>query len=874
MFFLHWFRRGRLERELADEMEAHLEERTAELMGAGLSASDAHARARREFGNTTLLCERSRDVWSLASLDNFFRTLTHAARALRRGGAYTAVSIITLALGIGANTAIFSLIDAVLLRPLPYKAPEQLMRAGLKLPGMDRLSALTPEFVAFRNENHTFTGLVAWNDEEHSLTGAGEPERVSGAVVSGDFLSVLGVRPSLGRSFRTEEDRPGGPRVAIISDELWRRHWNASPSVIGRGMALDDVPVEIVGVLPRNFIFPGDLRPDVLMPGQFGDKPNWSAPTMGVLGVVGRLRPGVSRETAAADLDLISRRHKSDKPAFLASAEKDSRVIILPLHTDLVGNVRPALLALFASVVLILLIACANVASLQLSRFNGRLRELAMRAALGAGKFHLMRLVVTECLLLSLAGAAIGLAGAWGLIRLARPFYILLHLSSPQDITLNGSVAAFSMGLTLVCALLFAIAPAAFAIGADVQNALRSDGTRSVSGFRNAFRSLLMIGEVAMAVVLLLGAGLLLRSFQRLVSVEPGFQTRGILTMSMTLPHSRYPDEKRQSAFVQDLMTRVRALPGVRVAGAASSLPFTHYNLGADIFFEGRPIPPISQRPSVPIISATPEYFQSLGIPLLAGRDFSSDDSASRPRIAIVNTAFAQKFFPHEDPIGRHIRWGLETNWATIVGVVANSHHEALTEPPAPEVFASFAQLPSVRVRIAMRTAVPPESLVSAVRAQVLAIDRDEPLFDIATMEERVNNSLRDRRVETFLLGTFALLALCLAAAGVYGVMSYSVSQSTREIGVRMAVGATQARVAALVLKRALWLSLAGVAGGLAAAWYLTRFLSGFLYGIGTKDPLTFALGAAFLILISLIATYLPARRAASVDPVEALRAE
>ena len=871
---LHWFRRNRLDRELAEEMEQHLQERASALMSDGLNADEARNQARREFGNVTALRERSRDAWSWPSLDDFLRTVTHAARALRHGGAYTTVSIVTLALAIGVNTTIFSLIDAVLLRPLPYSHPEQLVRTGLTLPTMSQPAVGTPEFVAWRNENHTFESLIAWNNDEHSLTRAGEPERVVAATVSGNFLSTLGVRPTTGRDFRKEEDRPGAPRVALISDALCRRHWNSSPVVFSRGMMLDDSLVQVIGVLPRDFVFPGDLHPDILLPAQFGDRPDWAARTMGILTVVGRLKPGISADAAAADLYSISRRHMPDKPVWMAVAEKNSKVVTVPLHADIVGNVRPALLTLLTAVGLVLLIACANVANLQLSRFNRRVRELGVRAALGASKSQLLRLVSAECLLLSLAGAAFGLAGAYVLIHLARPFYLLLHLANPEDISLNGGILAFSLGLTLICALLFALGPALLVTGADVQHALRTDSTRTVSGFRNLFRSILVMSEMALAIILLVGAGLLLRSFQRLLSVQPGFQSRGVLTASMTLPHSRYPEEKQQSAFARDLMMRLRSLPGVVIAGAASSLPFTSYNLGASIFFEGRPVPPVGSRPSVPIISVTPGYFQSLSIPLLAGRDFSSGDSSRRPRVAIVSAAFAQQFFAHEDPMGKRISWGEPTRWAMIVGVVGNSHHSDLSQPPQPEIFASFDQVPSVRVRAAMRTAVPPESLINAVRAQVLAIDRDEPLFDISTMEERLDKSLQDRRVETFLLGAFALLAIALATAGVYGVMSYSVAQSIREIGVRMAVGATPAWVTVEILKRALWLSLSGVFSGLVIAWYLTRFLTGFLYGVGAKDPLTFSAGTVLLVLVSLIASYLPARRAAHVDPVEVLRAE
>ena len=871
--FQGWFRHNRLDSELAEEMDGHIDERAAELMEQGISAKAAREQARREFGNPGVLRERSRDVWGWTTFDDFIRTVMHAQRALRHGGAFTAVSILTLALGIGANTAMFTLIDATLLKPLPYRSPERLVRTGLILPGFHRPAALTPEFVAWRSENHSFEGLVAWNDEEPTLTGAGEPQRLSAATVNHDFLSVLGVRPMMGRDFRAEDDRPGAPMVALISDRLWRHAFGGRPAFSNREVALDDMPVTVIGVLPPDFLFPDDMHPDVLLPSQLGDKPDWRAMTMGILSVVGRLKPDVSAAAATADLNQISRRHEREKPVFLS---KNAAVETISLATFLVGDVRAPLLTLFAAAIAVLLIACLNVANLQLSRFNVRIRELAVRAALGAGKLRLLWLVVTECLLLSSAGAAAGIGLAWALIRLARRYYELLHLSSPDTIRLNGEVAAFCVGVTAVSALLFAAAPALLTQGTDLRSGLQNDGTRLASGLRNLFRSALMVGEVTMAVMLLLGAGLLLRSFERLMAVAPGFQAQGVASLSVSLPGSRYPDAKRQSAFVSDLVTRLRALPGVAGAGVSSSPPLTPYHLGASIYFEGRPVPPPGSRPSTPVISVTPGYFEAIGVPLLAGRFISEGDAAGAPWVCVVNTAFVQKYFSSQNPLGRRIQWGgLNTHpWATIVGVVADTRHLDLANPPEPEVYTSFDQFPNSQVTALLRTAIPPSAILSAAQASVLAIDKQEAVFDATTMEERVNRSRRDRRVATFLLGGFAFLALCLAATGVYGVMSYSVVQSTREIGVRMALGATQRRVASFVLRRALVLSLIGVLSGSALAAYCARFLQTFLYGVGSRDPLTFGTGVVVLMLVSLLATYVPARRAARVDPVEALRAE
>ena len=858
-------------------MRGHIEERAAELMREGMSEQDARHQARREFGNLTALVEKSREVWRWPSLDESWRTVAHAARALRRGGAYTVVRIVTLALGIGVNTAIFSVIDAALLRGLPYQRPERLVRTGMNLARFG-LVGLTPEFVAWRNENRTFTGLVAWDDDQLTLTGAGEPERVTAAKVSGEFLSVLGLSPAVGRDFLKDDDRPGAAQVAIVSDALWRRHWNGDRSALGRTIVLDNAPVTMIGVLPPDFLFPGDMLPDLLMPAKYGDQPEWSAKGVGLLTVIGRLKPGATAASAAADLDRVFAAHQPDRPVWMAASQKGSHASALALKTRLIGDVRPALVALILAVAVVLLIACANVASLQLSRFNGRIRELGVRAALGASKAQLLRLVLAESLLLAAAGAAAGCAGAYLLIRAARPYDRMLHLASPDALTLNREVALFSLALTIGCAMLFALGPAALVTQVDAQRALRADGVRAASGLRNAFRSLLVTGEMALAVILLLGAALLLRSFARLISVDRGFETRGVLTASLTLPNSRYSEDRKIAAFVDDLMARLGTAPGLISAGAASSPPFSNYNMPAKMYFEGRPDPPMGdESQSAPVIAVTPGYFKSLGISILEGRGFSDSDADGRPRVAVVNAAFVQQYFPNQDPVGRRVGWqtpatGLQ--WWTIAGVVAGSRHEDLSKPAVAEVFAPFDQLPLRRVTVTLRAAVPPESLAAFVRAQVLAVDREQPLYNVSTMEERVSRTLRDRRVETMLLGSFAALALVLAAAGVYGVMSYSVSPSRREIGVRMALGATPGAVTGEVLKRALGMSLAGLAAGLIASWFLTRFLAGFLYGVGAKDPVIFSLAPVSLLMIALLGSYLPARRAASVDPVEALRAE
>jgi putative ABC transport system permease protein len=869
---------------LDEEMRQHIEERAAELMREGLGAEEAHDRARREFGNVSRLAEESRDVWRRPTTDEIWRALVHAVRSLRRGGAYTVVSIVTLALGIGVNTAIFSIIDAALLRGLPFKNPGRLVRAGFPMLGTSAV-VVDPEYVAWRNENHSFDGLVAYNGTEYTLTGAGEPERLTARTVPFDFLSVLGIRPAAGRDFSKGDDTPGSevvaldvrgaPPVALISDSLWSRRWNRDPSIIGRSIMLDKDPVTVIGILPPNFLIPGEA--DLLVPAKLGEKPNWNANGMGLLQVIGRLKPGVTPESGAADLERISRTHASDKPVFLANAQKGKHVVVYSLANSLLGDVRPALLVLISAVGVILLIACANVAALQLSRFNGRRRELGVRAALGASRGQLIRLVLVEALLLSVTGAAVGCVAAYVLIRSARPFYALLHLANPGMIALNVDVACYAFAVTVLCALLFAIGPATLASRTDPQSALRDGGARAVPGLRNTVRGVLVTAEMALAVLLLLGAGLLLRSFARLMAVDPGFETRGILTASMTRKWSSpNPEDSKNAEFVSELMTRLASAPGLVAAGAASSPPFSAYNLGARISIEGHPSPLLDGR-GTPIIAVTPGYFRALGIPILAGQDVSDSDLAGRPRVAVVNVAFAQEYFPGEDPMGRRFRDGPNRSdqpWTTIVGVVASSHHEDLSKAAVPEIFVPFSQRPLNRITVTLRTTGQPELMSAFLREQVHAIDPDQPLYDVSTMEARMDRTVRNRKLETVLLGSFAALALLLAAAGVYGVMSYSVTQSTREVGVRMALGATQLVVTGEVLSSALKWSATGIAVGMAVGWYLTRFLAGFLYGVGAKDPLTFSLAPTFLLAIALIASFLPARRASQIDPLEALRAE
>jgi predicted permease len=862
-----WSKRRR-NADLEAELGAHAAMARQDRIDRGESPEDAAWNVRRELGNDALVREVTRQMWGWQTLERLRQDLHQAARALRKSPGFTAVAILTLALGIGATTALFSAIEAVLLRPLPYASPDRLVWITRPSPKGPRGRPLTPEFEAWRTESHSFTGLAAWNDQQFNLTGAGEPELVPAASVNAEFLRVLGVGPMVGRDFDVSQDRPGNTRFVLLGYPLWQRHFGGDPGVVGRMVALNQAPYMVVGILPRDFRFPGDLHPELLVPGGYS--------------VIGRIRGGLPPSELEADLGAIEGRHRQDMAGFKAMIES-SRIEITPLARQLSGSLRLPLLVLWGAVTMVLLLICANVAGLQLARAASRTGELALRAALGAGRVRLVRLLLGESLMAALAGGGLGVAGAFWLVKAVRVMEGL-RLPAPDAVRVNPAVLLFAASVTLLTGLLAGLAPAWAASRPHLQQAMNRSTRGAARGWSGGLRSVLVVAEVALALVLLLGAGLLLRSMQKLLSAPMGFDAARVLTLRMRLQNQRYQQPGQVAAFAGTLLERARSIPGVERAAVTNSLPLTNYNLGATLYFETSPTDggpgsaaPPNGRPSSAILMATPDYFATLHIPLIAGRGVEEADVPTAPPVALVNRAFARQYYAGGNPVGRHLQLGVDPEprpWVTVVGMVGDVRHQGPEGEPEPEVYLPFAQHPAGVMGLAIRSYEAPEALTSALRKEIHAIDPDLPIFDVSTMDSRLAKATASQRLELALLGFFAVLATVLAALGVYGVIAYAVSQGTREIGVRLALGAAPGAVERTVVGRGLRLGIAGVALGMAGGYALTTWLATLLYETRTHDPLTFAVAGGVLLAMAVMASYFPARRVSKVDPMTALRCE
>jgi putative ABC transport system permease protein len=799
----------------------------------------------------------------------------YTLRSLVRQPLFYSVVVLTLAIGIGANAAIFTVVNAVLLQPLPYPDPDRLMMVWTYNPrqGFDKDVGTYPNFEDWRRGNQSFERMSGYFGASVTLTGSGDPEQIRGVRVTHEFFDTIQVQPALGRSFGPEHGRAGGERVVLLAHGLWTRRFGADPGIVGRQITLNGVSHEVLGVMPSSFTESADAQFWLpLAPvGQFASL--FTSRGSFWLTVVGRLKSGVTQAAAQAEMDAIAARLEKEYPSNAGLG-----IRLVRLHEEIVGDVKRPLLILLAAVCFVLLIACANVANLLLTRAASRTRELAIRAALGAGRARLSRQLLTESLVLGLIGGIAGLALAmWatGVLRSLAP----AELPRLDNVSVDAWVLAYTAGAALLTSLLFGIVPAIHASRHDVGARLKEGGRTGTDGRSGRLRTALAISELAIALVLLVGASLLVRSFIALSREDPGFANDGVLTLRLQLPAAKYGEPARVTAFHEQLIERLGALPGVASAAAGSTLLLSQLPNSASINIEGRPpVPSDVQNLPVPYDSVSPEFFTTLQIPLRRGRFFSHADGPDSQGVAIVNEAFVRRFFPGEEPLGRRVTFGTpggaDTRWQTIVGVVADTKRGGFGRAPWAEIYFPMRQAPDPRVFMFVRTTGDPMALAAAAQAAVWSIDRDQAIAGIRTVRQLLAQREANRWFTTLLLGLFAAVALVLAVIGIYGVIAYATAQRTQEIGIRLALGADQRSVLRLVLAGGLRIAAIGLALGLAGALALTRVLSGLLFGVGARDPVTFVGVPIVLLFVVLAACWVPARRAMRIDPLIALRAE
>jgi putative ABC transport system permease protein len=810
-------------------------------------------------------------------VNSCWRDIRFGLRMLVKNPTFTAIAVLTLALGIGANTAIFSVIDAALLRPLPYPDADRIV--VLYQFDQDKQSddPAPADFLDFRQQSSSFAYFAAHRGLPFNLSGNGQPERVEGAVVTSDFFAALGVQAVQGRTIQPDLDPPGGTSVAVLSYGLWQRRFGADASIVGRAIDVDGVSRIVVGIMPPGFAFPAGT--ELWTSSRFAAVPHPLRPTEDPAALrdshyfqsFGRLKPGVTLSQASAEVDTIAKRLKQQ----YGDKEEGFGATLISLRQDLVGETRPALLILLGAVALVLLIACVNVANIILARGASRQKEMALRIALGAGRLHLLRHLLVESVLLALAGGGLGiLLALWALAPLRA--LVPADMIGGAPIALDSRVLLFTLFASLASGVLFGLIPGLRLLGADLNVSLQEGGRGSAGGGRaRRMRNALVVTEIAMAAILLIAAGLLLRSFSHLLNVPEGFDPDHVLSLQLALPQARYPKPGDRVAFVKNTVERVNSLPGIAVASAISRLPLNPGNSSRSVEIEGR-TPPPSGDISPDYLVVTPDYFQTLGVPLLAGRTFTDRDDANAAAVAIVSEATAHHFWPGQDVIGKHLRGacGDDKTWCQVVGVVGDLKQHHLEQASKLAVYVPFSQDPWAFFALVVRTRLEPASAASAVESAIHSVDADEPVYNVRPMRDVEAASLSPQRLQIALIGLFAALALVLACMGIYGVMAYSVAQRTSEIGVRMALGAQTSNVLGLILGEGLRLAVLGAAIGLAGSFFAARLVSGMLFGVAPSDPFTFASVAVVLVAVAMVACYIPARRATRVDPLVALRYE
>ena len=868
----NFFAKQNNDRELDDELRSYIDQLAEDKIRAGMKPEDARRAARIELGGVEQVKENVREIRVGAWFDSFLQDLRYGARMLRKNPGFTAVAVLTLALGIGANTAMFSVINAVLLRPLPYTNPQQLLVLQELSPSVGVHSPSYPDFLDWRKQSKTMPQMAALNNRSFNLSGVAQPENINGYAVSPNCLSLFGVRPILGRDFLPSEETPGTAPVAILSYALWQSHFGADPNISGKNLTLDGQTFAIVGVLPPNIRFLDQT--DLLAPIGVWAGEMMNRGDRGDMAGIGRLAPGASVAQARAEMDTIAANLRKEYPINAGIS-----VSVTPLRVELAGDARPAILVLFGAVVFVLLIACVNVANLFLARSAARAREIAVRQACGASSQRLVRQMLTESFVLAVFGGGLGIAaGALGIQGLRR--LVPTNILQGAVITMDRGVLLFSAAMVVLVAVAFGLAPAWQASQPRVHETLKEGGRSSTSGAQqNRLRSALVIAETALALVLLVGAGLMMKSMYRLLQVNPGFRPERVLTMEIDLRTAQYSKPEASLAFWHQVLDRVRVLPGVEAAALGTVVPLTGDHSRADVTIEGMATPEPGKYPHPDYHSVSAGYLDALTIPLLRGRNFAAADTKTAPPVALVNYTMARRFWPNSDAIGKRLRfghpeWKDDFPWITVVGVVGDTKLYGLSNPSRLELYLPYEQSPTTEMSLVLRSSVNPASLTSAVREAVLAIDKDQPVADVNTMTQLVNNSVATPRITLVLLGLFSALALVLAAIGTYGVIAYSVQQRTHELGIRLALGAQRRDVMRLVLAHGMKLAGIGIAIGVAAAFGLTRLMASLLFGTGASDPIAFSAASIVLLLVAVAACCIPARRAMRLDPMVALRYE
>jgi predicted permease len=875
------------EAEVVEELAQHLEDVYQRSLRVGATDAEATSAALKELATEDLLQKEMRQsqtsfkespVAGAPTNSNIVADLLHdlryAARLQRKNPAFTIIAIIALALGIGANTAIFSVVNTVLLRPLPYKDPDRLVMVweDASRHGYPRDTPAAANFVDWRDQSQNFEGMAAIADESFNLTGSGDPERLEGRRVSANMFPLLGVEPQLGRVFTAAEDQPGAQRVVILSYPLWQRRFGGDPAIVGQSLTLNGESHVVIGVMPARFQFPSSddqaWVPIALTQQDAGNR------NRHYLQVLGRLKPGVSLAQAQSEMSTIATRLQQQYP----QSNAELGAVVQPLQEHLVGDIKPALLVLLGAVGLVLLIACANVANLLLARAAVRQKEIAVRVALGAKRSRLIRQFLTESVLLSTSGGLVGLAIAYGGLFLLKAF-IPENISQARDISIDLKVLAFTFLVSVATGLIFGLAPAIQAARFNQIDTLKEGGRDAATGGSGQrLRGLLVTAEVAISLVLLIGAGLLINSFLRLRNVDPGFRTDNLLTMKIVLPEPKYEEMERRSAFYTELINRVQALAGVRSAAVTSNLPLYRQGNSIGIGIEGQPAPPPGQERIIVTRIVSPRYFDTMSIPILRGRGLMDQDTETTPNVVVISETMARRYWPGEDAVGKRIAAGrirTPEDWIQVVGVVKDVRQFELNAEPKPQMYLSYRQAGFFDSRdLVVKTDVDPASMAATVRKAVWEIDKDQPVSNIQTMDQILAESIARQRFSMLVLAIFAAVALVLAGVGIYGVMSYSVAQRTHEIGIRMALGAQTGAVLKLAVGYGMKLVIVGIAIGLIAAFALTRVMSTLLFGVTATDPTTFTLISLLLIAVAVLASYVPARRATRVNPIIALRYE